>query len=95
MGKTRFDGPRHSQQSMILVLMKTPGVQYDALCGHAEINFGRCRQERVGLSRIEIEQVRFLFSGDKKGHFEVISCHLRSSKSIKNAIRKFQRVLDF
>ena len=50
MGKTRFDGPRHSQQSMILVLMKTPGVQYDALCGHAEINFGRCRQERVGLS---------------------------------------------
>ena len=27
MGKTRFDGPRHSQQSMILVPMRTPGVR--------------------------------------------------------------------
>jgi acyl-CoA dehydrogenase len=27
MGKTRFDGPRHSQQSMILVPMRAPGVR--------------------------------------------------------------------
>ena len=53
MGKTRFDGPRHSQQSMILVPMKTPGVeivralsaygQYDAPGGHAEVNFDNVR----------------------------------------------------
>ena len=27
MGKTRFDGPKHSQQSMILVPMRSPGVR--------------------------------------------------------------------
>ena len=27
MGKTRFDGPKHSQQSMILVPMRAPGVR--------------------------------------------------------------------
>ena len=53
MGKTRFDGPRHSQQSMILVPMKSPGVeivralsaygQYDAPGGHAEVNFDNVR----------------------------------------------------
>ena len=26
MGKTKFDGPIHQQQSMILVDLKTPGV---------------------------------------------------------------------
>jgi acyl-CoA dehydrogenase len=48
MGKTRTDGPRHSQQSMVLVPLDTPGVQvlralpvfgyYDHE-GHAELLF--------------------------------------------------------
>lgn len=48
MGKTRTDGPRHSQQSMILVPLQTPGVEvlrglpvfgYQDHEGHAEILF--------------------------------------------------------
>jgi len=53
MGKTRFDGPKHTQQSMILVPMKHPGVEivrpltayghWDAPGGHAEVNFDNVR----------------------------------------------------
>ncbi len=48
MGKTTFDGPRHKQQSMILVPIDTPGVTlvrdltvfgYNDQEGHAEITF--------------------------------------------------------
>jgi acyl-CoA dehydrogenase len=48
MGKTRTDGPRHRQQSMILVPLDTPGVKilrnlsvfgYDDQEGHAEVDF--------------------------------------------------------
>ncbi len=48
MGKTRTDGPRHEQQSMVLVPLDTPGVQivrglpvfgYQDQEGHAEILF--------------------------------------------------------
>ena len=48
MGKTRTDGPRHAQQSMVLVPLDTPGVQivrglpvfgYQDQEGHAEILF--------------------------------------------------------
>jgi acyl-CoA dehydrogenase len=48
MGKTRTDGPRHAQQSMVLVPLQTPGVQilrglpvfgYQDQEGHAEILF--------------------------------------------------------
>ena len=53
MGKTDPDAPRHSQQSMILVPMDTPGVKIlrplsvmgydDAPHGHMEIDFDRVR----------------------------------------------------
>ena len=53
MGKTRFDGPKHTQQSMILVPMKQEGVKieraltayghYDAPGGHAEVSFDNVR----------------------------------------------------
>jgi acyl-CoA dehydrogenase len=48
MGKTQTEGPRHRQQSMILVPFDTPGVQvlrnlsvfgYDDQEGHAEVDF--------------------------------------------------------
>jgi acyl-CoA dehydrogenase len=48
MGKTSFKGPRHKQQSMILVPLDTPGVTvvrnlsvfgYDDQEGHAEVDF--------------------------------------------------------
>ncbi|HEY4895594.1 MAG TPA: acyl-CoA dehydrogenase family protein, partial [Solirubrobacteraceae bacterium] len=48
MGKTQTDGPRHKQQSQILVPMDTPGVTvmrnlpvfgYDDQEGHAEVDF--------------------------------------------------------
>jgi acyl-CoA dehydrogenase len=58
MGKTRTDGPRHGQQSMILVPLDTPGVEilrglpvfgYQDQEGHAEIDF---RDVRVPASNL-------------------------------------------
>jgi acyl-CoA dehydrogenase len=52
MGKTQTDGPRHRQQSMILVPFDTPGVTvmrnlsvfgYDDQEGHAEVDFSDVR----------------------------------------------------
>jgi acyl-CoA dehydrogenase len=52
MGKTQTDGPRHKQQSMILVPFDTPGVTvmrnlsvfgYDDQEGHAEVDFSDVR----------------------------------------------------
>jgi acyl-CoA dehydrogenase len=52
MGKTSFKGPRHKQQSMILVPLDTPGVTvvrnlsvfgYDDQEGHAEVDFSDVR----------------------------------------------------
>jgi acyl-CoA dehydrogenase len=52
MGKTQTDGPRHRQQSMILVPFDTPGVTvvrnlsvfgYDDQEGHAEVDFADVR----------------------------------------------------
>ncbi len=58
MGKTRTDGPRHSQQSQILVPLDTPGVQvlrglpvfgyYDHE-GHAELLFENVRVPAANL----------------------------------------------
>ncbi len=58
MGKTRADGPRHRQQSMILVPIDTPGVDvmrnltvfgYDDHEGHAEIDFSDVRVPATNL----------------------------------------------
>ena len=58
MGKTRTDGPRHGQQSMVLVPLSTPGVQilrglpvfgYQDQEGHAEILFEDVRVPATNL----------------------------------------------
>jgi acyl-CoA dehydrogenase len=58
MGKTRTDGPRHAQQSMILVPLDTPGVEvvrglpvfgYQDHEGHAELLFKDVRVPAANL----------------------------------------------
>ena len=65
MGKTDFDAPRHSQQSMVLVPLKTPGVHIvrpltvfgrdDAPHGHMEVEL---KDVRVPVSNVLLGEGR-------------------------------------
>ena len=65
MGKTDFDAPRHSQQSMVLVPMATPGVKVlravkvfgrdDAPHGHMEVDL---KDVRVPMSNVLLGEGR-------------------------------------